>query len=272
LVRADVDILRWLPPGDVTTFYADVKTLRRSGYLKLLAGNSDSDPDYRRFVQESNFDYWRDLDAIAGQAAPDALRLAIKGRLDWSRLRAYARQHDGSCRGESCTLPSSRPGRWLSFTELQPDVMLAAVAANPGASASLVNTPTRLVDPRPDDAVWLRPATPLLQKPNDLPFALRVFAIALQSAKNVTLSLAPAPDAAFNLKLTAHFGAPASAESARSQLDLDTRLLTAELGREHATANPADLTGLLTAGRFWRQDDVLYGTWPIRKELLNSLR
>src|SRR5947209_5410978 len=78
-VRTDVDLVRLLPSGDVTSFYADLELLRRSGYLQLLAAQS-VDPEYRRFVQETNFDFARDLDAMAGVASRDGLNLFLKGR------------------------------------------------------------------------------------------------------------------------------------------------------------------------------------------------
>jgi hypothetical protein len=272
-IRESVDIVRLLPPGDQSTFFADVDLLRRGSYLSLItAASAPSEPDYRQFVQETNFDYTKDVDAIAGGAATNQLALFVKGRFDWSRLQAYAQHHGGGCDRSECGLPASKPGQWISFSELQPDVMAVAVSGKQDAAAALARAkPNRLLE-IPSDPVWLHPARSLLDTPNALPFALRMFAIALQSADSIVVSLGPSKDAVFDLKLKGHFENAAAADTARNQLEIDTKMLKLELVREHAKPNAADFTGLLTAGTFVQKGAILTGVWPVHKEFLETLR
>ena len=234
------------------------------------------DPDYRRFLDETNFDFTRDLDAVAGTIAPSHLQVILRGRFDWSRFRSYVSRHNGQCTAEACVVPASRPGQWLSFSEVQPDVMAVAVSTVRDESVRLAHTPVPAASPPSSDPLWFQPANSVLLNPNGLPLGLRMFAIALQSARSVILSLAPstnaAPDLKLTLKLAARFEHPAVADTASKQLQIDTSLLKLELAREHASSNPADLTGLLTSGNFWTQGESLYGSWPVHKELLDSLR
>jgi hypothetical protein len=48
-------------------------------------------------------------------------------------------------------------------------------------------------------------------------------------------------------------------------------MLQLELARENQQPNPADLTGLLTSGTFQSGNNHVFGTWPVRKELLKAL-
>jgi hypothetical protein len=63
-----------------------------------------------------------------------------------------------------------------------------------------------------------------------------------------------------------------TADTIRNQLELQTKLLKLELARERQQPNPADLTGLLTAGSFQVVNRHVIGTWPVRNELLKTLQ
>jgi hypothetical protein len=285
LVRQPVDLVRFLPLPlplqlpDASTFYIDVDALRRSGYLDLLAtAKSTSEADYHQFVEATNFDYTRDIDAIAGSVSgDDSLNLFVQGRFDWSRLQDYARRHGGGCRADQCSLPATNPGKWIGFAELQPDVMALGVTASKDAASGVATAALAQTQPAPPftislDPVWFCPAHSLLQMPNGFPQSLRMLAIALQSADSVTLSLGRSTRAAFDLKLKASFANPVIANTSKNQLEIYTRMLRLELARERAQANPADLTGVFTAGTFSQQGKMLFGTWPVQKEFLQALR
>jgi hypothetical protein len=102
---------------------------------------------------------------------------------------------------------------------------------------------------------------------------MRILAISLQSADRVVLSLGPAANqqAAFSIELQATFSIEPTAETARKQLEIQTKMLTLGLERAHKKPNPADLTGLLAAGTFQRVRKQVIGTWPVRQELLKAL-
>ena len=276
-VRDDRDLPGLLPAGDATTFFADVSALRNAGMLEMLSGpKPGGDAEYKKFVGETQFDYTRDLDAVAGSATNQQISLIVRGRFDWTKLRQYAAAHGGSCRHETCSLPASSPGKWASFLPIQPDVMGVALSADDSAAEQLRPAHPQPAEPIPStQPVWFRMSHSMLQNPLSLPLAVRIFAITLQSADPVILSMGRAPEngrAAFNVQLDALCPNAATAESIRNQLEIQTKMLSLELAREHAQANPADLTGLLTGGTFQVVEKRVVGTWPVRKELLNTLQ
>jgi hypothetical protein len=274
-VRSDRDLFRFLPQSDATIFYLNVAALRHAGMLQVFAGATGAEEaDYRSFVRETQLDYRKDIDAIAGAADDQQIFFIVRGRFDWNKLRAYAVAHGGNCTGELCDAPTSKAGRWASFLSIQPDVMGLALSAG-RAAAQRVRAPGHaLTDPVSDRPVWVRVSQNVLKDPASLPIAVRIFAISLQFANPVVLSLRSADehDEEFELELNAQCANAAMAETVRSQLELDTKMLKLELAREHAQPNAADLTGLLTAGSFQVVDKRVVATWPVRKELLRALR
>ena len=53
-----------LPADRATLVYIDTDALRKSGLLDLLAGSKAAEEaDYRKFVEQTGFDYRTDLDA-----------------------------------------------------------------------------------------------------------------------------------------------------------------------------------------------------------------
>jgi hypothetical protein len=134
--------------------------------------------------------------------------------------------------------------------------------------------PAQTASTLPAEPIWLQPAHSVFQNPATLPQPARRFAIALQSATAVVISAtqAQAPDDAFTLRLNAHFANGATADSSRAQFERDTRMLKAELAREHATPSSADLSGLLTSGVFQTVSDDLVAEWPVKRKLIDQLR
>jgi hypothetical protein len=102
---------------------------------------------------------------------------------------------------------------------------------------------------------------------------LQIFALSLQPAATVLLSAGQAEHSneAFTVQLEATFPNAPSADTTCKQLQIQTRMLKLELARENRQPDPADLTGLLTAGTFQVGNTHVFGTWPVRKELLKAL-
>ena len=103
--------------------------------------------------------------------------------------------------------------------------------------------------------------------PISLPVPVRIFAISLQFANRVLLSLDSdvKSGSAFSLRLDAQCPNRATAEAIKAQLDLETRALRMELAREREKPSSADITGLLIAGTFQVANNQVIGTWPIHK-------
>ncbi|MBV9225606.1 MAG: hypothetical protein JOY85_16365 [Acidobacteriaceae bacterium] len=275
-VRSNEDLLALLPSGDATRFFADVQLLRRAGTLKLLEGTKvQHDSDYGSFVWQSGFNYEKDLDTLAGAAQGNQLFFLLRGRFHWDQLRQYASAHGGTCAGDLCKVPAPKTGRWAGFFPIQPDVLAVAVATDPNAVNQLKPAGRKLHVPLPEQPVWVSLSESLLRNPVDLPLPLKIFAIALQSSHPVVLSLDAAAEgtgSAFKLQLDAACQNQAAAETVRSQLEIQTKMLKLELARERQQPNPADLTGLLTAGNFQVANSHLIGVWPVRTELLQALQ
>ena len=273
LVRSDEDLFRFLPQGDATLFFANVAALRYGGYLGLFEKKkAQQESDYAQFLQQTGFDYTRDLDAIAGAAEGGRIVFLLRGRFAWSKVRQYARKHGGACDGGSCAMPTSTPERRASFRSIQPDVLALAVSNDADAVNSLSRA-QQSVAPISDAPVWVRPSRAVLSNPSELPLPLRILAISLQSSDSVVLSLRPGDgrSIAFLVQIDAACANAATADTARTQLESNTNLLKRELVREHKQPDPADLTGLLAAGTFQIAGKHVAGSWPVRRELLTSL-
>ncbi len=272
IVGSEKDLLGLLPADNATIFYARLDLLRRAGLLKLLAGSHD--PEYHAFVLATNFDYSKDLDAIAGSVKPDGIFLAVKGRFDWTSIADYVKQQGGECTNQVCRLPTRSGGKWIGTVRIQPDVLAIAVGQDKRLAAEIHPGHLSMPQPLPSDPVWLSLAPELLKNPVALPLPLRIFAISLQSANSAIIALAPSAgaSAAFDIKLTADCPSAVTADTIRKQLEIDTNLLKLELAHEHEKANPADLTGLLTSGTFETSGKQVHGAWRVTPELLRTLQ
>jgi hypothetical protein len=89
-------LLEHAPDGTIGVVYVDVAELRQSPYAQKLfawAPKPQADPDYARFIQETGFDYERDLDRVAYAAAKRGSQstwFAIgEGTFDRKKLVAY---------------------------------------------------------------------------------------------------------------------------------------------------------------------------------------
>lgn len=266
-VRDNADLFRYLPDGPGSTFFADVRQIRQAGFASLLAGSQGvlHDPDYEDFVRQTGFDYTRDLDTIAAKTGSVPV-LVARGRFDWTRLRPYATQRN-----------EAKTARQITFQQIQPDVILLKTGSVPVSTPQLAHTsaPEKGTDPI-SAPVWLRLAPEVLLHPEDLSPVLRIFAISLgQQATDVVLSLSPAAEAsgsALVLNFRATLPNSSTADTIRTQLELQTQVLALGLKRQHLPPDPASLTGLLTAGTFESAGKTVRGTWPIRNELLRALQ
>lgn len=276
VVRSDADLVALLPKNDMTVFFANVAGLRHADLLNLVSGSKPvTDAEYQQFIREMQFDYAKDLDALAGESDGKQFLFVLRGRFVWSKLQTYATAHGGVCSREECNVPASTPGRWASFFEIQPDVMALALSTDDHAVEVLRPHGKLAPVAMPTAPVWINISMDVVRAPVNLPAALRVFAICLQSVNSVVLSVSSPTGnsgAAFDLKLEAECRNATTADTARTQLELQTKMLKLELARERETPNAADLTGLLTAGTFQVVDKKIVGTWPVAKELLSSLQ
>ena len=276
-VRSDADLVRLLPRGDFTVCFGNLALLRRAGMMQALSGAKPArDKDYDAFVKQTGLDYTTDIDALAAAIGRNGIFCTAKGRFDWESIRRYIAARGGTCPGaDFCRVPSSTPGRWASLFLVQPDVIGLAVGTDDSGAKRLAGPGQRTSGMVSSAPVWVDVSPSLLSNPANLPLPLRIFAIDMQSADSVVLSLVPPganEDAAFEIQLDAVCPNPVTAATIRTQLELQTKMLKLELAREREAPNPADLTGLLTAGSFQVSGRRVIGSWPVRHQLLKALQ
>jgi hypothetical protein len=263
-------LIESLPQARATHVFIDVDGLRRSGLLDLIAGSkSAEDPDYKTFVEQTGLDYRTDLDAVAAAFAEGNTYLALRGRFTWKNLSDYAQSHGGKCAGTNCSMPASRPGYYISFLPLRATVLAMAVAKDEHGVSLIGPQEWRKPPQLPAEPVWISVPSFALA---DASFGsgTHAFLEPLSQAQDVIFAVGPAAKG-FQIRVEAVCGSPEIAEVLTRRLSESTALLRKMLDREHMTANPSDLSGVLTAGTFSQQKDHVTGTWPIERGFLESL-
>lgn len=271
-VRSNGDLVKLLPPGDETVFFADLGAIRHAGLLRMLAAVKPApEAEYAEFMQRTQFDFARDLDALAGAYDGDRLYLVGRGHFDWDKLQAYAVAHGGTCGADFCQEPGSTAGKWANFVRVQPDVIALAVSSDRTA-ADVLRPPGRRVQgglgDEPGGPIWVKLSRALRRNPSTLPLPLQMFAISVQSADEITLAVQPVKDGAFEIRLLGDFANAAAADTAQAQLEIQTKNLQRVLGDE---GQKNDLGAVLMGGKFYTVGTKLEGSWPVRKELVAVL-
>lgn len=267
-VRRGSDLARLLPQGDVSLIYIDLAALRNAHLIDLFKNIQVApDENYKSFVNETGFDYTRDLDAVALAIDSQQTFLLGLGHLPWSKLKSFAVSHHGKCSNGTCRVPATAPGRWISFFSIQSNVIAAAVSADESAANKLRPPGGRTQVNFPDAPLWARPSRAILANPGVLPLPLQIFAIGLQSSRSVFLFAQLQ-----NLHLKAHFENAAAAEMARRQLELETKVVRGALKDGNDQTDRSALAGLLKSGSFQVIGTDVLGEWRIYPELLQALR
>ena len=272
-VRSNADLIALLPDGSGTRFFVDVRLLRRAGILDPFSpGRLGEDPEYKRFLRETHFDYRRDLDTVGGALEGDSANFLLRGRFDRRQLWTYAALRGGTCTGDWCRMPAVTPGRWVSIALPQPDLLALAVGRQPSNPSGRLDFKADGRYPAPSaDPIWIDLSPELLRQPAELPLPLQILAISLRSASPVVLSVGADEAGAFQLKMDAQFPNRAAADTARKQFELETRSLSLALARQNHPSDPKSFTGLLASGNFQAADRHTLGHWLVRPELLHAL-
>jgi len=261
-----------LPADQATLFYMDVGLLRESGLLELLAGSKAAEePDYRRFVDQTGFDYRTDLDAMAVSFMRGSVYSIVRGHFEWRRLSDYARSQGGTCRHTICSMPGSGVDRKISFYPLKSDVLAIAVTGggelgvemigpgDPGKSQAL-----------PAEPVWLSVPPFVFSDPGTFPAGSHSFLAPLAQAQKIAFALGPQDDR-FRIRLEITSPSAAAAGELVKQLTSATDLLKKMIVLQHMTPNPSDLSGVLVSGTFTQQDTLVTGIWPIDRSFVQAM-
>lgn len=268
---APAALLARLPTANALVLSIDFEQLRRAGILQLLDGpKAAEDADYRGFVQKTNFNYARDLDLALAAFAPTGKFLLLAGRFDWRSLRAYAESQGGRCDGDFCRMQGSTPDRRISFFPLQSNLMALAVSPDDSAALRLHTASDASPPQTPDAPVWLSIPTAMLRSGENLPDGARMFARSVGQAETVTLAFAPEGQR-LAARLNVLCRNEPDAADVSLQLQRVTSLLREMIARENQKPNPADLSGVLTAGSFRPEGRRVYGYWPIERAFVRNV-
>ena len=260
-----------MPVREAVILYVDFAALRNRGLLQMLGGaRTQEEPEYQAFVRRTGFNYQQDLDAALVAFAPRAKYFLLRGRFDWAALRAYAAAEKGACQDSVCRMPGSTPERRISFFPLQGDVMALAVSPDAWAVRSLSARGAAPGLELSDAPVWISLPAAVLRSGEGLPTGTRMFARGVENAEGATVSIGP-DGQRFAARLKVRCQSEGDAAATAAELRKTTALLGELIARERHQPNPADLSGVLTAGTFRSEGRSVSGYWPIERAFVDSL-
>jgi len=264
-------LLQRLPTADAVVVYLDVAALRASGILNMLDSSKVAEePEYQDFVRKIDFNYKQDLDTVMLAFAPTGKYLLARGQFDWKSLRSYVESENGQCYNSLCRMQGSTPDRRISFFPLQSNLMALAVSQDESAALRLQSSSPATNAEVPNAPVWMAFPGAALKSTEALPDGTRPFARAVESADSVILSFVP-EDKRLAAKLTVSCHSAQEASDLAAQLSATTSLLRQMIAKEKHTPNPADLSGVLTAGSFRNEGQKVFGYWPIERAFLENM-
>ncbi|HXK02465.1 MAG TPA: hypothetical protein VMS37_08685 [Verrucomicrobiae bacterium] len=264
-------MLKRLPTDDAVVLFIDFSQLRQRHILQLLdSATVGHDPEYQGFVQKTNFDYQQDLDTAIAAFAPTGKFMLLKGRFDWKALKAYVLSQDGKCLNAVCKMVGSAPDRRISFFPLQQNVMALAVSPEESAAERMSAVSRRPDTELPSAPLWMTIPPSVLKSGQNLPSGTQMFVHSMERAEGVTLWAVPEAQG-FSARLSVRCATVEDAVDMASKLNKVTALLRELIEKERQTPNPADLSGLLTAGTFHNEGQKVLGTWPVSQALLDNL-
>jgi len=259
-----------LPTEKAIVVYLDTQQLRSSGLLALLAGSKAAEePDYRKFVDDTGFDYRTDLDALAAAFIENRFYATLRGRFRWTQLTAYAESQGGECHYSVCTMPGSTVERNISFYPLKSDVLALAVSTDPRA-VTFIGSGSKSQMPMPRDPFWISVPAAVFNQLDAFPVGTRAFLSPLTHAEKITFAAGPQGDR-LQLRLEVACATPEAAAELAKQFSGVTGLLKSMIQREHMTPNPRDLSGVLVAGSFEQRQSTVIGTWPVDRGFVEAL-
>jgi len=265
------NLLKRLPLDDAVVVYIDFAALRRARILDLLSGaNVVQDPEYRLFVDQTGFDYTRDLDAALVSFHPAGTYFLLRGRFDWRTLKQYVRTLNGSCYNSLCKMEGSTPERKISYFPLQPDVMALAVAKSESAVLELQERRPAPDFEVPAEPVWFLVPVSELKNSGKLPPAARLLAESLTGVQRILFAFGANGDA-LELRADASCQDAAAAGSLAALLTDATGRLRQAIAAGKQPPDPREAIAVLSAGAFERKNTHVIGRWPIGRAFLETL-
>lgn len=269
------ELVEMLPPDRASYVFLDLDMLRAADLLDQIAGSPAIETDeYKSFVNATGFNYRTDLDAVAIAFRDGDNYFVAQGRFDWGKITSDAQLSGGTCVNEQCQVPSSVPGKMVTMYMPRADVLAIASSRNQPANAMIAPGTWENSPKIPEGSVlWaLMPPFAFTEVEGDLPSGTRSYLSPIKDSEGATFSLGPSEDLqSFVLKMVVQWPDEAAAKKAAEDLTKDTELLNSMIERQNMTPSPADLSGVLTEGKFTVEDTTMVGTWPIQRVLFDSM-
>jgi hypothetical protein len=260
-----------VPRDKGVLFYVDVAQLRSAGLLKAFAGSAATEePDYRKFVHDTGFDYTKDLDAAAVTLVDGNSYAAVRGSFQWKRLSDYAIAQGGTCVDQFCKMPANEPGRFISFYPLRGNVLALAVSREERGveKIGLAGPPSGF---HVDGPIVISAPGFAFENVSGLPPGAQAFLSPLAKGTRASFSVKVSSTEKMDLRLDAETASPEIAKGMAKQLQMTTELLKNMLAREKMTPTPEDLSGVLVAGAFVANDSRVVGSWPLDHRFVEGL-
>jgi hypothetical protein len=257
--------------GESPLVSIDAAMLRRAGILNAIAGSrAVEDSEYKAFVAATAFNYRDHLDSVLAAFQGDHTYMFIRGRFDWPALRKYVQAQGGSCEEGYCRMAGSRPERQISFFPLREKVMALAVSPSDRAATHLMEVRGPVNLEIPAQPVWVSVPAVVFKKTALLPPGTHLFAKALEDAERAVFAL-DRSGSRYEAVMRVTCRSSDDATVLLAQMERITDVLKKLISRTNQKPNPKDLSGVLTAGSFRREDRRVLGRWPIEQPFLESL-
>lgn len=148
--------------------------------------------------------------------------------------------------------------------------MALAVSPDDMAAYQVTRNASHVNPFTPAEPVWMLVPAAVLKDAQSLPAGARAFTIALENAERIVFSIGPDGDH-LQVGATVTCKDPETASALLVQLESTTNTLRKWLAREHQHPNPKDLSGVLTAGSFRREDRRVFGQWPVQRAFVDEI-
>ena len=275
-------MLRRMPVQDALVVYVDFSRLRGAIVKQLPDGTSVSilqmfdgakvsqDPEYKRFVSQTEFDYTQDLDSALVVFAPAGEYMLVRGRFDWTSLKKYVLAQAGNCNNLLCRMAGSTPERHISFLPVQSNLMALAVSSDDSAVMRLTETASGPDSEIPRAPVWVSIPPSVVRSGSKLPDDARGFAKSLERAESSTLEFDAEGDH-YVVRLNVRCTNEQDAAALQADLTQVTAAIRKNLELNHHQPDPREFAGILSAGTFTTQNRRVFGHWTIDKAFLQSI-
>ncbi len=260
-----------LPGKDGAVVFMDIRALRSAGVLDSLGGSGVAEEaDYKAFVAVTHFNYRDDLDTVVASFRNGDFYALASGRFDWVSLRNYALTQAGKCAGDLCSMPSSQPGRTISFYPFRSGVMALTVSRDVNAAAAFRGSLPPFAGTIALQPLFVSIPGALFKDDEKVPAGTRLFSKILESTKRADFTFGP-KGTGYELSMDAACASDKEAEAALNQFDGVTEVMRKYFARVNQTPSPKDLSGVLTSGIFRRDGAHVRGAWPIERGFFENL-